>query len=122
MSGSRLENETVSDISEKDGDVDWRAVVELLREGKTAEIPCAKERDYVRRATQVVKRADKKGIAVDVLRGDGVLRVEPRPAGGNALVPTAGEGAEFLGERQQERQERREALRAERQAGRGRDE
>lgn len=94
----------MSDIPDGDGDVDWKVIVDLLREGKTAEIPCAKERDYVRRATQVVKRADKKGIAVDVLRGEGVLRVEPRPAaGGNVLAQTAAEGAEFRGERQQER-------------------
>ena len=94
----------------------------LLREGKTAEIPCVKERDYVRRTTQVVKRAEKKGIAVEVLRGEGVLRVEPRPAaGGNVTARSAESGAEFQGERQQERQERREALRAERAAERSRE-
>jgi hypothetical protein len=112
----------VSDLPNEDGDVDWKAVVDLLREGKTAEIPCAKERDYVRRTTQVVKRAEKKGIAVDVLRGEGVLRVEPRPAaGGNDVAHNAGEGTAYRGERHQERQERREALRAERAAGRSQD-
>ena len=112
----------MSDVPEQDDEVDWKAVVDLLREGKTAEIPCARERDYVRRTTQVVKRADKKGIAVEVLRGEGVLRVEPRPAAVvNILGRTAEGGAEFQGERQQERQERREALRAERAAGRDRD-
>jgi hypothetical protein len=118
-----LENRTVPDIPNEDGDVDWKALVDLLREGKTVEIPCAKERDYVRRTNQVVKRADKKGIAVEVLRGEGVLRVEPRPAAvGNDTAQTADEGTEFRGERQQERQERREALRAERKAGRSQDE
>jgi hypothetical protein len=113
----------MSDIPNEDGDVDWKALVDLLREGKTAEIPCAKERDYVRRTTQVVKRAEKKGIAVEVLRGEGVLRIEPRPAAsGNVMTHKSGEGTEFWGERQQERQERREALRAERKAGRSQDE
>ncbi len=123
MSASRLENQTVSDVPNEEGDVDWKALVDLLREGKTAEIPCAKERDYVRRTTQVVKRAEKKGIAVEVLRGEGVLRVEPRPAAsGNVVAQKASEEPEFWGERQQERQERREALRAERAAGRSQDE
>ena len=111
----------MQDIPTEDGDVDWKALVDLLREGKTVEIPCAKERDYVRRATQVVKRADKKGIAVEVFRGEGVLRVEPRPAAiSNDTAPPAGEGTEFWAERQ-ERQERREALRAERKAARSQD-
>jgi hypothetical protein len=70
----------VSDVQEEDGDVDWRAVVNLLRQGKTAEIPCAEERDYARRTRQIVKKAGKRDIAVDVHRGDGVLRVEPRSA------------------------------------------
>jgi hypothetical protein len=112
----------VPNIPNVDDDVDWKALVDLLREGKTVEIPCAKERDYVRRTNQVVKRADKKGITVEVLRGEGVLRVEPRPAAvGNDTARTPGEGTEFRGERQQERQERREALRAERKAGRSQD-
>ena len=114
-----LENRTVPDNPNEEDDVDWKALVDLLREGKMVEIPCAKERDYVRRTTQVVKRAERKGIAVDVFRGEGVLRVEPRPAAvGHDTAQTVGEGPEFRGERQQERQERREALRAERKAGR----
>jgi hypothetical protein len=118
-----LESQTVPDNPNEDDDVDWKALVDLLREGKTVEIPCAKERDYVRRTTQMVKRADRRGIAVDVHRGEGVLRFEPRPAAvGNDTARTAGEGPEFRGERQQERQERREALRAERKAGRSQDE
>src|SRR5215208_7807162 len=120
MSKSRLEMETVSDVQVQDDEVDWKAIVDLLREGKIAEIPCVKERDYVRRTTQVVKRAEKKGIAVEVLRGEGVLRIEARPdAGGNVTARSTDSGADFQGERQQERQERREALRAERAAERG---
>jgi hypothetical protein len=121
MRRSRLETETVSDVQDQDDEVDWKAVVDLLREGKTAEIPCARERDYVRRTTQVVKRAEKKGIAVEVLRGEGVLRIEPRPDAGNVVARGAAGEAGFQGERQQERQERREALRAERAAERSRD-
>ena len=80
----------MSDVSVHEDDVDWKAVVGLLRNGKTAEIPCAEERDYARRARQVTKRADKKGIAIEVHRGEGVLRVEPRPpAGGNVVAQTS---------------------------------
>ena len=111
------------EIPSEDDDVDWKALVDLLREGKTVEIPCVKERDYVRRTTQMVKRADRRGIAVDVHRGEGVLRIEPRRAAvGHDTARAAGEGPEFRGERQQERLERREALRAERKAGRSQDE
>ena len=75
----------MSDVPEQEDDVDWKSVVRLLREGKTAEIPCAEERDYTRRAKQVARRADKKGIAVEVVRGEGVLRIEPRPAAGGIV-------------------------------------
>ena len=112
----------MSDVSNEDSDVDWKALVDLLREGKTVEIPCATERDYARRAAQIVKRADRKGIAVEVRRGEGVLRVEPRPAAsGTVVAQKASEGTEPWGDRK-ERQERREALRAERKAGRSREE
>ena len=104
----------MSDVSNEDSDIQWSAFLDLLRQGKTAEIPCATERDYVRRTEKISKRAERKGIAIDVIRGEGVLRVEPRPSGGDAVtVPNAGEGAKFEEERQ-ERQERREARRAER--------
>ena len=101
----------MSDVSNEDNDVDWNAVLDLLRQGKT-------ERDYARRTTKVGRRAERKGIAVDVIRGEGVLRVEPRPAGGDTgTAANAGEGAESEGKRQ----ERREARRAERQTVRSRD-
>ena len=86
----------MSDIPDHEDDVDWKAIFSLLREGKTAEIPCAKERDYARRAKQFAKRADRRGIAVEVIRGEGVLRVEPRPAaGGNVVAQTSGGEAEL---------------------------
>ena len=109
----------MSTVLDQDGEVDWKALIDSLREGKAAEIPCAKERDYLRRENQIVKRAEKKGIAVTVHRGEGVLRVEPQPGTTRSdAAPESGE-AEFRGDRQQERQQRREALRAERQAERG---
>jgi hypothetical protein len=96
MSGLRLEDQTMSEVSEHEDDVDWRAVFNLLRQGNAAEIPCAEERDYVRRAKQIAKRADKRGITVEVIRGEGVLRVEPRPAaGGNLEAQTSGGEAEL---------------------------
>jgi hypothetical protein len=86
----------MSDVPDHEEDVDWKATINLLREGKTAEIPCAEERDYARRARQVARRADKKGIAVEVHRGEGVLRVEPRPAaGGNVVAQTSDGEAEL---------------------------
>ncbi len=108
----------MSDVSNEDSDVNRNAVLDLLRQGKTAEIPCATERDYVRRTAKVGRRAERKGIAVDVIRGEGVLRVEPRPATGDiGTAGKAGEGVESEGERR----ERREARRAERQTVRSRD-
>lgn len=110
----------MSSAQDEDIDVDWKAVIALLRDGKTVEFPCEKERDCVRRENQIVKRAEKKGIVVEVHRGDGVVRVEPRVGvvGDRGAQP---EAAEFPGERQQERQQRREVLRAERRAEHGRD-
>ena len=108
----------MSTVLDQDGEVDWKALIDSLREGKAAEIPCAKERDYVRRENQIVKRAEKKGIAVTFQRGEGVLRVEPQLGTARNDSAPGLEGEEFRGDRQQERQQRREALRAERQAER----
>ena len=72
-----------------------RPFFSLVREGKTAEIPYADERDYARWVKQIAKRADNRGIAVEVIRGEGVLRVELRPAaGGNVAAQTSGGEAE----------------------------
>jgi hypothetical protein len=59
-------------------DINWRQLVETLSAGRVVEIPCADERDFVRRTNQVTKRAEKHGIAVGVSRGEAILRVEPR--------------------------------------------
>jgi hypothetical protein len=80
----------MSDTPNDDGGVDWNAIIDLLREGKTAVIPCPNERDYARRTTRVTKRAERKGIAIEVVRGEGVLRVEPRPAAGAPVTPHDG--------------------------------
>jgi hypothetical protein len=86
----------MSDVLDHGDDVDWKAVVTLLREGKAAEIPCVEERDYARRAKQVAKRADRRGVAVEVIRGESVLRVAPRPAtGGNVVAQTSDEEVEL---------------------------
>jgi hypothetical protein len=82
----------MADVPDHD-DVDWKAIFGLLREGKTAEIPCAEERDYTHRRKQLAKRAEKRGIAFEALRGEGVLRVEPRPAAGGK-VPAHTPGGE----------------------------
>ena len=111
----------MSHVMEEDGDLDWKAIIDLLRDGKVAEIPCEKERDYIRRGNQVTKRAEKKGVAVEVQRGDGVLRVEPRRGVDRDLAAPMTAAPEFRGERQQERQQGREALRAEPAAEQERD-
>ena len=80
----------MSDVSDNEDDVDWKAIVTLLREGKAVEIPCAEERDYARRAKQMTKRAERRGITVEVIRGEGVIRVEPRPAASTVEPQTAG--------------------------------
>ena len=122
MTATRSERTTVSNMLDEDGDVDWKAVIDLLREGKTAEIPCERERDYVRRSTQVVKRAENRGIAVEVRRSEGLLHVEPRPgavrgdADGDALAV-----ADSREELQLERHQQREVRRAERAAERNRE-
>ena len=86
----------MSDVPDHEDDVDWKAIFSLLRDGKTAEIPYADERDYARRAKQAAKRADKRGIAVEVNRGEGVLRVALRPAtGGNVEAQNSGGEAEL---------------------------
>jgi hypothetical protein len=91
-----MENQTMSDVPDHEDDVDWKAIFSLVRNGKTAEIPYADERDYARRAKQVARRADKRGIAVEVNRGEGVLRVAPGPAaGGNVVAQTSDGEAEL---------------------------
>ena len=80
----------MSDTPNDEGGVDWNAVIDLLREGKKAVIPCPNERDYARRTTRITKRAERKGIAIEVVRGEGVLRVEPRPAAGTPVTPHDG--------------------------------
>ena len=96
MSGSRLENYIVSDVADHEDDVDWKGIFSRLRQGNAVEIACVEERDYARRAKQVAKRAEKKGVAVEVLRGEGVLRVEPRPATGGNTVAQMSSGDEEL--------------------------
>ena len=86
----------MADVPDQDDDVDWKDVVHRLREGRAVEIPYAGERDYERRAKQMARRAERRGLTVDVLRGEGVLRVEPRSAArGNVEGQALGEEAEL---------------------------
>ena len=107
----------MTDVFDEQGDVNWKVVLERLGNGQTVEIPCEKEREFVRRATQAVKRAEKQNLGVDVLRSDQSLRIEPRPGTQRATVAPE-ERSESREERQQDRARRREALRAERGAER----
>jgi hypothetical protein len=103
----------VSGIFDEQGDVTWKVVLDRLDQGQVVEIPCEKEREFVRRATQIVKRAERQNLAVEVLRGEHSLRLEPQP-GAPRTVEAAEARPESREERQQERARRREALRAER--------
>ena len=110
----------MSDIFDEQGEVDWKVVLGRLGNGEAVEIPCEKEREFVRRATQAVKRAEKQNLGIEVLRGETSLRIEPRPG-----TRRAGEAVDrrpqTREERQRDREQRREALRAERQAKRGKE-
>ena len=110
----------MSDILDEQGDVIWRVVMDRLGSGQVVEIPCQKEREFVRRATQVVKRAERQNLGVEVVRGERSLRIEPR-AGAVQATEVPEKRGESRDERQQERAKRREALRAERGAERGKD-
>ena len=110
----------MTDIFDDLGDVNWKVVMERLGNGHVVEIPCQKEREFVRRATQAVKRAEKQGLAVEVLRGETWLRIEPR-AGAVPPDEPLERRTETREARQEERARRREALRAERGAERGKD-
>ena len=110
----------MSDIFDEQGDVNWKVVMDRLDKGEVVEIPCQKERDFIRRATQVVKRAEKQDLGVEVLRGESSLRIEPR-TGAERPSDAPARNTETREERQRERAQRREAIRAERGAERGRD-
>lgn len=110
----------MSDVFDEQGDVNWKVVMDRLGNGQIVEIPCQREREFVRRATQVVKRAERQNIGIEVLRGDHSLRIEPR-AGTAPASEMPERTAESREERQRERTQRREAIRAERGAERGND-
>lgn len=110
----------MTDVFDEQGDVNWRVVIERLENGHVVEIPCQKEREFVRRATQAVKRAEKQGLAVEVLREEAALRIEPRP-GAARIGESPERSSETKEERKEERARRREALRAEREAERGKE-
>ena len=99
----------MSDILDDEGDVDWKVVMERLNGGQVVLIPCQREREFVRRATQVAKRAENHNLGVEVMREENALRVEPRPA-----AVAAGETPERNAISREERQEQRAKRRAER--------
>ena len=105
------------EIVDEDGDINWRPVFVTLGEGKSIEIPCASEADCTKRAVKASKRAERLGIAVEVVRGAGVLRLEPRAATDTAQsIITPRPERETLKGRRQERVRRREETRGERGA------
>jgi hypothetical protein len=107
----------VADTENKDDFVMWRELMQELAAGKTVEISCESERVSVRRERQVVKRAAKSGLLVEVLHEENVLRVEPR-GGEMRSERSAGPRLASRDEKRRERNERREGLRTERGADR----
>jgi hypothetical protein len=103
-----------SDMS-NDDDPNWRQLVEQLGEGNVVEIPCADERDFARRSQQIVKRAEKHGIAVDVAREASGLRVTPRGATTPVDTGRTEEERAAREQRRVERMQRKEDERAERE-------
>jgi len=87
-------------------EIDWRSVTDRLRAGQAVEIPCATEREYLRRTKQVARRAGQQGFAVEVMRMDGGIRVEPRGATDSAPAMT-GAGRKANQEKRRGQRERR---------------
>ena len=85
----------MSDVVEESGDLDWKAVFDQLRKGTTVEIPCEQERDCVRKGNQVARRTERKVIAVEIHRGEGVRGVEPRTGAGVSEAATEVTGSAF---------------------------
>ena len=103
------------EIVDEAGEINWRPVFATLGEGRSIEIPCASEADCTRRAVKAAKRAERFGISVDVVRGAGLLRLEPRGATDTGQsVPQSRPDRETLRARRKERVRRREETRAER--------
>jgi hypothetical protein len=103
----------MSDFIDERGEINWRIVFELLGSGRVVEIPCYSESDYLRRSKQAAKRTEKQGIAIDILRGENVVLLQPREqAAGGVANDGEGENGESRAERRQRRVQRREATRA----------
>ena len=94
----------MSQESDDSGVTGWKAVFELLGSGRSVEIPCDDESDLERRAAQVAKRAEKRGIDVDISRVEGRLRIDPRRD--NASEASAGEAGDSRPTRQERRARR----------------
>lgn len=112
----------MAEATEEGDDLDWRAIMDTLTGGNAVDIPFDNDKEAARRARQIVKRAERNGLTVEVQRGVSALRVEPRGAAPAAADPAvaaqADENRESRDERRQERAQRREAAKAERGAAR----
>jgi hypothetical protein len=68
------------------GEIHWRSLFERPAAGSVVEIPCANERDVVRRMAQAAKRAETHGIAINVERRADSIQIAPSAI---ASVPVA---------------------------------
>lgn len=65
---------TVGDDDDGDDDVDWRAIMKDLKAGREIALPTTGERDLAKKRRLLDRRAERRGLALDVTPGDGVLR------------------------------------------------
>ena len=70
------------EMAEGGDSVNWPEVLQRLRSGEAVDIPCNAEKDYIRRGQQAVKRTETRGMAVEVTRHDGFLRLQLQSEGG----------------------------------------
>jgi hypothetical protein len=76
----------MASLVDESGEVRWRAVLERLGSGSVVGIPCLSERDFVRRAAQATKRAEKGGLEVKVERTPDSIRIVPSVTGSAAAA------------------------------------
>jgi hypothetical protein len=103
-------------IVDESGAVQWRPVFLLLDRGKIVEVPCDSESDCTKKAVKVTKRAERLGVAIAVLRGEGVLRLQQSDASGAGRPGEPRLDRETQRARRLERVRQREANRTARDA------
>ncbi len=83
-------------------DVDWRSLMKELQTGREISLPVTDDRDLEKKQRQLGRRAERRGLALNMTPGDGVLRI--RKTGDVPIdAQTAAAGAERRAQRRAER-------------------